>query len=214
MSGSTRGSKTAAASAAWKDKGGAADVESLVSGIGPRVRQLRQQLGMSLQQMAAVSEISAASIHKVERGEMVPTITTLLKLATAFSRPLSYFVNDESELMPSESYVASGAGRPEGGPHPELGMSVAVSGPRGRFRLAGSLITVEPGAAGAAEVGQRSGEDLVHVLDGLLDVTAGTRSYTLRKGDTLHVLANRPLSWSNPGKRPARLFWVHSPATS
>jgi transcriptional regulator with XRE-family HTH domain len=214
MSGSTRSSKAAAASAAWNGKGGAADVESLVSGIGPRVRQLRQQLGMSLQQMAAVSEISAASIHKVERGEMVPTITTLLKLATAFARPLSYFVDDESESMASASYVASGEGRPEMGPHPNLGESVAVSGPRGRFRLAGSLITVAPGAAGAAEVGQRSGEDLVHVLDGLLEVTSGTRAYALRKGDTLHVLANRPLSWSNPGKRQAKLFWVHSPATS
>jgi quercetin dioxygenase-like cupin family protein len=169
---------------------------------------------MSLQQMAAVSEISAASIHKVERGEMVPTITTLLKIATAFGRPLSYFVDDESEFMNSGSYVAAGEGRPEVGPHPELGDSMAVSGPRGRFRLGGSVITVESGAVGAAEVGQRSGEDLVHVLDGVLEVTSGSRSYALRKGDTLHVLANRPLSWSNPGKRAVKLFWVHAPGPS
>jgi transcriptional regulator with XRE-family HTH domain len=212
MSGSTQRRKAAATGAAPNGTRAVADVETLVSGIGPRVHQLRQELGMSLQQMAAVSEISAASIHKVERGEMVPTITTLLKIATAFARPLSYFVDDESEYLTSGSYVASGEGRPEPGPHPELGDSAAVSGPPGRFRLAGSVITVEPGAVGAAEVGQRSGEDLVHVLDGLLEVTAGTQSYALRRGDTLHVLANRPLSWSNPGKRAVKLFWVHSPA--
>lgn len=214
MSGSTQRRKAAATGAASNGTHAVADVETLVSGIGPRVHQLRQELGMSLQQMAAVSEISAASIHKVERGEMVPTITTLLKLATAFARPLTYFVADQSELVASASYVASGEGRPEVGPHPALGESVAVSGPRGRFRLAGSVITVEPGAAGAADVGQRSGEDLVHVLDGRLEMTSGTQAYVLRKGDTLHVLTNRPLSWSNPGKRAARLFWVHSPATS
>jgi transcriptional regulator with XRE-family HTH domain len=214
MAGSTGSSKAGAAAAGAAGNEPATDIETLVGGIGPRVRQLRQELGMSLQQMAAVSEISAASIHKVERGEMVPTITTLLKLATAFGRPLSYFVDDESEVLASASYVASGQGRPEAGPHPDLGHSTSVSGPRGRFRLSGSAIEVPPGASGEAEVGQRSGEDLVYVLDGQLDVTSGPQDYALRKGDTLHVLANRPLSWNNPGKRPARLLWVHSPASS
>lgn len=214
MAGSTGSSKVSAAAAAAADPESATDIERLVGGIGPRVRQLRQQLGLSLQQMAAVSEISAASIHKVERGEMVPTITTLLKLATAFGRPLSYFVDDEAELMASASYVAAGTGRAEPGPHPDLGEALTVSGPVGRFRLGASAIEVAPGAVGAAEVGQRSGEDLVHVLDGQLEVTSGTRDYVLRKGDTLHVLANRPLSWANPGRRAAKLLWVHSPATS
>jgi transcriptional regulator with XRE-family HTH domain len=190
------------------------DVERLVGGIGPKVRQLRQQLGLSLQQMARVSGISAASIHKIERGEMVPTITTLLKLATAFGRPLNYFVDEDAESLTSASYVPSGTGTPERGPHPDLGASLIVSGPLGRFRLSGWTIEVSPGSAGSADVGQRSGEDLVHVLEGHLEVTSGTRDYTLRKGDTLHVLANQTLSWGNPGRRPAKLYWVHSPAPS
>ena len=114
MSGSTQRRKAEATGAASNGTRAVADVETLVSGIGPRVHQLRQELGMSLQQMAAVSEMSAASIHKVERGEMVPTITTLLKLATAFARPLTYFVADQSELMASASYVASGQGLGQG----------------------------------------------------------------------------------------------------
>src|SRR5690606_25795940 len=69
-------------------------IERTVSSIGPRVREQRRVHGLSLQQAAALAGVSAASIHKVERGDMVPTITTLLKLAGAFGLPLSSFVDD------------------------------------------------------------------------------------------------------------------------
>jgi transcriptional regulator with XRE-family HTH domain len=61
--------------------------EPVVSAIGPKVREARQALGLSLQQLAARAEVSAAAIHKVERGDMVPTITTLLELAAAPGPP-------------------------------------------------------------------------------------------------------------------------------
>jgi transcriptional regulator with XRE-family HTH domain len=63
--------------------------EPIVGAIGPKLREARQQLGLSLQQLAARAEVSAAAIHKVERGDMVPTITTLLKLAGAVGRPIA-----------------------------------------------------------------------------------------------------------------------------
>src|SRR5690348_6649524 len=49
------------------------DVEQTVRAIGPRLKALRAELGLSLQQMSIIADVSAASIHKIERGEMVPT---------------------------------------------------------------------------------------------------------------------------------------------
>ena len=62
-------------------------VEAIVGSIGPKVKRLRQEQRLSLQQLAEKAEVSAAAIHKIERNNMVPTITTLLKLATALGRP-------------------------------------------------------------------------------------------------------------------------------
>ena len=67
-------------------------VEAIVSSIGPKVKKLRQEQRLSLQQLAVKAEVSAAAIHKIERNDMVPTITTLLKVATALDRPVTYFV--------------------------------------------------------------------------------------------------------------------------
>lgn len=63
------------------------ELTRIVSGIGPKLRGLRKQAGLSLQQLAVRSDVSAAAIHKIELSGMVPTITTLLKLAGALGVP-------------------------------------------------------------------------------------------------------------------------------
>ena len=78
--------------------GWGAMLDEIVESIGPKVRRLRLQKGLSLQQLAERSGVSAAAIHKVERNGMVPTITTLIKLAASLNRPVSYFVGEETEV--------------------------------------------------------------------------------------------------------------------
>ena len=67
----------------------------IVGSIGLKVFSHRKRMGLSLQQLGERSDVSAAAIHKIEQGGMVPTITTLLKLATALGRPVSYFVEED-----------------------------------------------------------------------------------------------------------------------
>ena len=71
---------------------GVGDVERIVGSIGLKVFSHRKRMGLSLQQLGERSDVSAAAIHKIEQGGMVPTFTTLLKLASALGRPVSYFV--------------------------------------------------------------------------------------------------------------------------
>jgi len=51
--------------------------------IGQRVRAVRQRLGISLEDLGELSEISWTSIGKIERGASSPTAETLIRLATA-----------------------------------------------------------------------------------------------------------------------------------
>src|SRR5947209_20629294 len=86
-----------AQASARTDTGGAGDVERIVGSIGLKVFSHRKRMGLSLQQLGERSDVSAAAIHKIEQGGMVPTITTLLKLAGALNRSISYFVHEETE---------------------------------------------------------------------------------------------------------------------
>jgi transcriptional regulator with XRE-family HTH domain len=53
-------------------------LEEVIASIGPKLRDLRQQKSLSLKQLAERSGVSAAAIHKIERNNMVPTITLVV----------------------------------------------------------------------------------------------------------------------------------------
>lgn len=51
--------------------------------IGRRIRETRQRLGISLEDLGELSEIGWTSIGRIERGVSSPTAETLVRLATA-----------------------------------------------------------------------------------------------------------------------------------
>lgn len=192
-----------------RETGGVGAVDAVVDAIGPRIRERRQQLGLSLQQLAARCVVSAAAIHKVERGDMVPTITTLLKIASALGRPVSYFVGEGADdEEPAHFTPASDRPVVSGGAD---GADLArISGPADRFRAAGTVATLAPGVSVAGRPRPRPAEYLVLVLRGSVEFEVSGLSYTLREGDALHYSADRPYRYGNPGRRPAQLVWFTS----
>ncbi|MGQ0575070.1 MAG: cupin domain-containing protein [Pseudonocardia sp.] len=184
--------------------------EPIVGAIGPKVREVRQQLGLSLQQLAARSDVSAAAIHKVERGDMVPTITTLLKLAAAVGRPIGHFVDDGAPAEPVAVHVRATerAGPPAGWAPAARGVvAQTVAAPTGRLRAGGVVAIVDPGGGSGDVSPLRPGEEIVLVLEGSLAVDVAGEHHVLATGDALHYPTDRPHRWHNPGATPARAVW-------
>ena len=181
-------------------------MDQLVAGIGPKVRQLRQGKGMSLQQLSDRSGVSTAAIHKVERNGMVPTITTLMKLANALNRSVGYFVDEEEETKPA-TLTRAGQGGPVYTSKQGLELS-SISGPYGRFLLAGASATIDAAADSGPEPMEHPGEELIHMLKGRLEVEVAGEGFVLRRGDSLHFRTDRPHRWRNPDKREAAAIWL------
>jgi len=182
-------------------------VEEIVSSIGPKVKKLRQEQRLSLQQLAVKAEVSAAAIHKIERNDMVPTITTLLKVATALDRPVTYFV-ERAGGQPDPVAFTPASDRPAVFT-PHAGLTLAgISGPYAPFRSAAALATVDAGADSGDKPLVHAGEELVFTLEGTLvfDI-AGTR-HEVRKGDALHFMGDQPHHWANEGRSDARVVWI------
>jgi transcriptional regulator with XRE-family HTH domain len=182
-------------------------LEQIVSSIGPKLRELRMQRGMSLQQLAERADVSTAAIHKIERSGMVPTITTLLKIAAALNRPVSYFVEEELTESRPVTYVPANARRRVFTAHQGIDLA-GISGPYGRFFLAGALATLVPGANSGARAMEHPGEELLYVLGGVIEFDVDGDHYTLNAGDALHFRTDRPHFWSNPGTSDAHAVWL------
>lgn len=182
-------------------------VDGIVSSIGPKLKQLRQEQRLSLQQLAVKADVSAAAIHKIERNDMVPTITTLLKIATALDRPVSYFIDNDD--APPEPVAFTRAGNRPAVFTPHAGLHLAgVSGPYTPFRSAAAVATLDPGANSGSKDLVHPGEELVFVTEGSITFDiAGTR-YNVGRRDALHFIGEQPHHWANEGKTPARALWI------
>ena len=186
-------------------------MDDVIAGIGAKIRLLRQGDGLSLAQLADRSGVSAASIHKIERNAMVPTITTLMKLARALDRSVSYLVEEEPDEPPSAVLIQARNRETLFASRQGVNME-NIAGPFGRFGLAGAVVTIDPGLDSGKAPLAHPGEELVYLLSGALEFEIdGT--YRLGQGDSLHLRTDRPHRWRNAGSRPARAVWISLHAT-
>jgi transcriptional regulator with XRE-family HTH domain len=183
-----------------------ASVEQAVSELGGKVASARAERGWSLQQLADRSGLSPAAIHKVEKSGMTPTITSLMKIAAALGKSVSYFIDESETLRPvthireaerSLLYTS------------KKGLTLEnISGRYGPFFVAGAEAHVEPHADSGPEAMVHPGEELVVVLEGSMRFEVGGEPYKLDTGDALHFRTTLPHSWSNPSAVPARAIWL------
>ena len=182
-------------------------LSAVVNSIGPKVRHLRKQWNLSLQQLADRSNVSTAAIHKVEQGTMVPTITTLLKLAAALEQPVSYFVEEDQEPSLYAVFTPVTERRSIYTPHQGLTLG-GISGPYGQYFVATAIAEIESGAGSGESPLRHAGEELIHMLSGRLDVDVGDQSFQLRRGDSIHFRTDQEHRWRNPYRHTARAVWT------
>jgi transcriptional regulator with XRE-family HTH domain len=203
----TQGPPCLDAQSAGHGEDAADDLERIVSSIGLKVFSLRKSMGLSLQQLGDRSDVSAAAIHKIEQGGMVPTITTLLKIAGAVGRPISYFVEEDGNRDDLAVFTPADAVRPVYTSHKGITLN-SISGPYARFLLAGARATVTPGASSGRKPMQHPGEELVHLSDGVLEFSVAGQSFVLEPGSSLHFRGDQPHTWRNPADTDAHAVWM------
>jgi transcriptional regulator with XRE-family HTH domain len=181
------------------------DIERTVSALGAKLAAARAERGWSLAELAFRAGVSTASVHKIEKSGMTPTIATLMKVASALGTSVSYFI-DEDVTAPAAIVV-------RGDERARLYTSKAgialenVSGRYGRYRLAGAEARVEPLASSGPEPMRHPGEELIYLLGGAMRFTVDGEAIHLAAGDSIHFRTDRPHTWENPSEQPARALW-------
>lgn len=71
--------------------------------IGEKLKSIRTARMLSLDDVAALTGVSKPMLGQIERGQSVPTVTTLWKIATGMKTPLSAFLEE-----PQAEYFVAG----------------------------------------------------------------------------------------------------------
>ena len=176
--------------------------------VGPRVRALREGMGLSLRDLAERSGVSAPMLSQVERGETSPTLSVGAKIAAGLELSLSQLLRlDEADGV---SVVRAGeqllGGHADG--HRYEVLTPPVPGQRAevsQHTLNSGSATGGPGDPPIHEAGSR---ETAVVLEGALRLVCDGVAHDLATGDAVTFDADLPHHFENPGRRETRFISV------
>ena len=80
----------------------------LAGRFGALVRGLREERGWSQERLSEYAELNRSFIGEIERGQTMPSLVTLVKLAFALGLPLADLLADfEDGALAPQAYAAS-----------------------------------------------------------------------------------------------------------
>lgn len=178
-------------------------MEEIAPNVGPRIRTIREQRGLSLRALAERCNLSINAISLIERGENSPTVSSLHMLATALGVKITDFFEDPHEhavvyVRRDQRLATQGNG---------LLMESLGIGLRNQ-QLEPFMVTVEPGAGDDSESIVHPGQEFVYCLGGMIQYQLSEQTYHLEPGDSLLFDATQPHCFRNTGDSVARVLLI------
>lgn len=175
--------------------------------VGARVRSLRRERGLTIEQLAVATGLTKGFISQLERDRTAPSLSSIARICDALGVRLSHIFESE----PAPALV-----RKQDRPPVERGPSSTVShllSSRDEERFQAIESEIAPGAGAGDVLSSLPGEvEFVYVLEGSLELQVGEETHVLEEGDALTYPLTKPHTWRNASERKkARVLWVSVP---
>jgi quercetin dioxygenase-like cupin family protein len=178
--------------------------------VGGRLREARQGLAMTLDDVAHQAGLTKSFVSAVERGETSLSIGSLYSICEVLCVPVATLF--ETAPAPESNVVrrADVRGVSFGGE----GVENLVLSPRGERRAQVIETHVAPGGSPGPEPWSHSGDLIIAtILEGALEFRFEDHATTLQAGDTIAYSPADPHTWGNPSDdTPAVALFFGMPA--
>lgn len=181
--------------------------------LGAKLRQLRMRKKIALTELGKHTGLSASMLSQLENGKLIPTLPTLARVAMVFDVGLDYFFGSKRRAGLFE--LVRGDERMRFPNDPE------AARPNFFFEVLAFKANNKPIEAYLAEFPLReaeevvphthNGAELVHLLEGKLEVLYQDEAFVLEAGDSAYFDASEPHSYRGLSEWPARAFVISAP---
>jgi transcriptional regulator with XRE-family HTH domain len=179
----------------------------ILSSLSERIHRLRQQRGLSLEELAASSDVSASFLSQLERGLGNPSFVTLTKIARALSVPIGSLFGEEPGT--NNGLVRYNRRKRLIPPNAKLVYELITPDLNRLFEVAS--IEIPPKEGEPDSPFQHDGEECVLILEGVLEFHLDREVYKLESGDSITFPGALPHWGYNPGSTTTKLIIVISP---
>ena len=172
--------------------------------IGKKLKKLRNKNGLTLQELADRTELTKGFLSQLERGQVSPSVLTLLDLIECLGvTPAQFFQEEERPVVFSEENYFEKID--------EKGNSIQWVVPSAQSnQMEPLLVVIEPHGR-LEEDKPHNGEEFGYVISGKLRLHLGEKLYSVKAGESFYFPADDVHWIENTGNRPAKFIWVSTP---
>jgi transcriptional regulator with XRE-family HTH domain len=182
------------------------EIRRQLSNFGARLRELRLQQGLTLQELAERSGFSRAFLSRLESGNRQASISAALTLCGIFRVSLASLFENPEEESPCTIIRAADAVEKSA-----KGLKYAPLSDTGRmFNVQPMRVKVSPQRRGTEHY-HHDGEEWIYVLRGKLTLSIAGSTYDLDEGDAAHFESRLPHRLIARGGREAEVLVVAAP---
>ena len=168
--------------------------KDIVVNVGERVKNVRENRGLSLQDISLRTDIDVSTLEQIEAGTIAPPLGSVIKLAKALEMKMGYFISGEEDraytiVRHNDRKVVS---RYDSQTGKYYGYEYESLAPHKKDRhMEPFLVTLEP-ADTEEERSTHDGQEFIWVLQGKMEVRLGGEIHILEPGDAIYYDSTVP----------------------
>ncbi len=171
-------------------------------GLGKRLKDLREQKGYEIAEVARVLETTSRDIQEIEEGRAAPSVSLLLQFARLYRVDPAPFLTmaegGRADRRRAESYTKR-----------TQNYSYRTLTPGAEQKhLRAFRITIDPRRDHKMIEYKHEGEEFVYVLRGEVEIKVGEDLHAMKRGESLHFEASIPHHLRNPSAQKTELIVV------
>jgi transcriptional regulator with XRE-family HTH domain len=174
--------------------------------FGSRVRSRRQDMGLSLRDLAARVGLTASFLSQIERDLTSPSLESLRKISDALEVPIFHFLTESTERCP----VVRGDRRSKL-ILPESNLTYELLSPDLNRQMEPFLAVWQPGDQRLTFPLRQQTEEFIYVLQGQLEIQLGEDVHLLGPGDSVYFEGSHLRRLTCKGDTSLRFLSVITP---
>ncbi len=177
--------------------------------LSQRIRSLRVQRGLTLEQVSELTGLTRGVLSKVENFRVTPSLATLSKIAEAFGITMSELFEGLDE-RPAMVIVRKDERKQIERDRPDSKIIYhALAHSRPNKVMEPFLLELPPGEARKQKLAHE-GEEFLMILKGQVDYEYGDERFQLDEGDCLYEDGTTEHTLNNPNDEPALVLCIYA----
>ncbi|WP_053075335.1 helix-turn-helix domain-containing protein [Clostridium carboxidivorans] len=166
--------------------------------LGPKIREIRQEKGLTLNELADKTGLTASYLSQIERNIIDPSLSSLRKISLSLEVPIYTFLTDEKKqkvLIKSDKRKKLEL--------PNSSIVYEFITPMASDKEINSKMEIihfqlEPCSWSSDEFMIHPADECIFIIEGTIELYLAQEKYTLNKGDSIYIQENIPHKFYNP----------------